>query len=374
MTSDLSAQQPAARWPVRDAASIVVASVPATHVYVRHLSPPDGGGPTRLPDPDPDDRTRSAEQRWWPPVMLRASWAAEADFDLMHIQFGFDAEHPHDLAELTRVLRRRGKPLVHTVHDLRNPHHQSRELHDAQLDVLLPAADAVVTLTAGAAAEIKRRWGRVARVVPHPHVVDIPTMTRARVRRENHSTEEFRVGLHLKSLRASMDPMRILPTLVRTAAALPGCVLQVNAHRDVLDRDGARRDAELAEYLDRRAAEGALELRVHDYFTDAQLWDYLGALDASVLPYRFGTHSGWLEACRDLGTTVIAPTCGYYSDQGPVLSFVHDESHFDARSLTDAVTRAWRERPQLGATVEERCTQRRQVADAHAHIYRSLLW
>ena len=71
---------------------------------------------------------------------------------------------------------------------------------------------------------------------------------------------------------------------------------------------------------------GLLDLRVHDYFTDDELWRYLSSLDVSVLPYRFGTHWGWLEACRDLGTAVIAPTCGYFADQAPVLSYQHDEA------------------------------------------------
>ena len=31
---------------------LVIASVPANHVYVRHLAPEDGSGPVRLPDPD----------------------------------------------------------------------------------------------------------------------------------------------------------------------------------------------------------------------------------------------------------------------------------------------------------------------------------
>ena len=59
---------------------------------------------------------------------------------------------------------------------------------------------------------------------------------------------------------------------------------------------------------------------MHDYFSDDELWDYLHALDVSVLPYRFGTHSGWLEACHDLGTTVVAPTCGFYAEQRPCLT------------------------------------------------------
>ncbi|NYD42664.1 glycosyltransferase family 1 protein [Nocardioides panaciterrulae] len=352
---------------------MVVASVPANHVYVRHLAPELGEGPRRLPDPDPDDPRRSAAQRWWPPAMLDPHWAAEAEFDVFHVQFGFDSRDPADLRDLVEVLRSRGKPYVHTVHDLRNPHHASRELHDAQLDVLIPAADAVVTLTRGAADEIARRWGREAIVLPHPHVVDLPTMRQAQERRRARPRDTFRVGLHVKSLRASMDPLRLLPTLIRTVGRLPGAVLQVNAHHDVLDDDGPRRDAQLAELLTTAAAAGDLDLRVHDFLPDDELWAYLSSLDVSVLPYRFGTHSGWLEACRDLGTTVVAPTCGYFADQGPVLSYRHDEDGFDPDSLMDAVGTAYRDRPDLGASVEERRRQRRDVADAHQQLYRSLL-
>jgi hypothetical protein len=92
-----------------------------------------------------------------------------------------------------------------------------------------------------------------------------------------------------------------------------------------------------------------------------------------VLPYRFGTHSGWLEACRDLGTTVVAPTCGYYAEQGPVLSFDMGEEHFDEDSLAAAVVRAYEERPPFAATVPERRRQRAFVAAAHDDIYRSVM-
>ena len=102
------------------------------------------------------------------------------DFDVFHLHFGFDACDPAELAELVATLRRRGKPFVFTVHDLRNPHHSRREAHDAQLDVLVPAADALVTLTQGAAAEIRRRWGREAVVIPHPHVVELADISRSR--------------------------------------------------------------------------------------------------------------------------------------------------------------------------------------------------
>jgi len=350
-----------------------VASVPSTHVYIRHLSPVEGPSPfTYLPDPDPDDPTQPARGRWWPPAMLDPQWVRHADFDVFHVQFGFDARSPEDLAALVEALRERGKPFVQTVHDLRNPHHPDRTLHDAQLDVLVPAADALVTLTDGAAAEIRRRWGREAHVIAHPHVIDFATMERLQRDRDDRRRDEFRVGVHIKSLRQSMDPLPVIRVLAEQLRQIPGGVLQVNGHHDVLDPDGARRDEEVATWLADAAAQGLVDLRVHDFLPDADLFAYLGSLDVAVLPYRFGTHSGWLEACRDAGTTVVAPTCGHYADQGPVLTYGFDEQHFDADSLREAIRVAHEERPDHRVTVAERRAQRDHVARLHEQLYRSL--
>jgi glycosyltransferase involved in cell wall biosynthesis len=349
---------------------ITVASVPGSHVYVRHIAAEHPDGVRRLRDPDPTDPVRSAEQIWWPPVMLRPEWATSHDFDVFHIQFGFDAWEPSELSRLLAALRRRGRPLVHTVHDLRNPHHPDRGLHDAQLDVLVPAADALITLTPGAAQEIRRRWGRSAAVLPHPHVVELARMRKGA---ERPVGSPFRVGLHIKSLRASMEPLRLLPDLVRAVRDLPGAILQVNGHRDVLAADGDRYHARLAAYLERGAARGELELHVHDFFSDDELWDYLESLDVSVLPYRFGTHSGWLEACRDLGTAVVAPSCGYYADQGPVHSYIHDEDLYDGDSLQRAIREAWAAGAPRPLSAEVRRAQRAAIAAAHRDLYLSVL-
>jgi glycosyltransferase involved in cell wall biosynthesis len=357
-----------------DSSALVVASVPADHPYIRHLGPEQGGGPVRLTDPDPDDPGRSAEQRWWPPVMLRPDWVGSHEFDLLHLHFGFDSRTPDELAGLVGALRAQGRPFVFTVHDLRNPHHPTGELHEAQLDVLVNGADALITLTRGAAEEIRRRWGREARVVPHPHVVDFRTMQVAADARARRRTGAFRVGLHVKSVRASMDPLAVLPVLEETVAGLSGAVLQVNVHHELYDRDGRHHDPAVAAAIDAVAGHRHVDVRVHDYLADDRaFFSYLSSLDASVLPYRFGTHSGWLEACRDLGTTVIAPTCGYYAEQGPVLAYGLDEHHFDATSLVDAVTAAYDERPPFGATVAERRRQRAAVAAAHDEVYRSVV-
>ena len=348
-------------------------------MYVRHLASETGTGPLRLPDPDPAEASRPAGQRWWPPVMLDPAWVTDHadEIDLLHLHFGFDARSVADLEAWVGALRRSRVPFVYTVHDLRNPHHPSRELHDRQLDVLVPAADKLITLTRGAAAEIRTRWGREAIVLPHPHVVPFETMQAARAMRDTRaqrgSEHPFTVGLHLKSLRPSMAPDRVLPVLVDAVAGLPEAVLRVDVHCDVMTPGGPRHDAALARRLRTDAAAGRIDLRVHDYFSDAELWHYLAGLDVSVLPYRFGTHSGWLEACRDLGTTIVAPSCGYFAEQGPVLEYVHEEGHFDAGSLAAAIQHAYAVRPSFGASVEERRAQRREVAAGHDLVYDAAL-
>lgn len=360
-----------------DRRTIRVASVPASHVYVHHLAPvhdaEDEPRIERLADPDPDDPARPAGAKWWPPTMLEPAWVrANPGFDLMHLQFGFDARTPAQLEQLVEALRETGRPLVYTVHDLRNPHHQTREAHDAQLDVLIPAADALVTLTPGAAAEIRRRWDVEARVLPHPHVVDLETMRRASARPPREPGDPFRIGVHVKSLRASMNPLPVVRALSEIVRELPGAVLQVNGHTDVL-RPGERHDRPLAELLEQQAAAGLLELHVHDFLDDAALWAYLSSLDVSVLPYRFGTHSGWLEACRDLGTAVIAPDCGYYREQGPVFEYRNRDDDFDPASLRSAVLAAYAAGSPAPAGIAERIAERDAVARAHAQLYGELV-
>ncbi|MFM6851231.1 MAG: glycosyltransferase family 1 protein [Terrabacter sp.] len=352
--------------------SPVIASVPSGHVYVRHLSAPDGDpAVTRLPDPKP--RADVPDAQWWPPRMLEAGWVdSHADeFDLMHVHFGFDAVSPADLGELVASLRRHGKPLVLTVHDLRNPHHVEPALHDAQLGVLVEAADAVLTLTRGAAAEIRARWGREAVVVPHPHVVE---QQRAARPREPH--DGFVIGVHVKSLRAGMDPLPVIDEIVAVLHDLPGARLRVDAHTDVMTPGYDRHAPDLAARLHRLEAAGLVELHVHDYFTDDELWDYLQSLDVSVLPYRFGTHSGWLEACYDLGTIVAAPDCGYYADQRPCLTYAAPaggRAGSGAPALGDVLRWAFVERPQWRADPGDRRRERAEIARVHAQVYSGVL-
>jgi glycosyltransferase involved in cell wall biosynthesis len=359
---------PAARLPTQ---VIRVASVPSGHVYVRHLSSlGENDGVTRLPDPRPTG-IAAPQQQWWPPAMLDPRWIEENanTFDVFHVHFGFDAMSPQGLDQVVAALRRSGKPLVYTVHDLRNPHHATAGDHDRHLDVLIPQADALITLTDGAARAIQRRWGRRPRVLPHPHVLRLDQLAPRAAR----DSETFVVGIHCKSVRAGMDPAGVISGLLPLVGELPGLRLRVNAHRDVFDADGARHDPALRALLDEAQETGSAEVEVHDYFSDDLLWTYLRSLDVSVLPYRFGTHSGWLEACYDVGTTVIAPSCGFYREQRPTLGFRHDESGLDAVSLRDAVRSAYDRRPTWQASVAGRRAERSALAAAHRQVYEHVL-
>ncbi|MDX8153114.1 hypothetical protein SK069_16060 [Patulibacter brassicae] len=290
------------------------------------------------------------------------------------MHFGFDAKTPEELREVVAALRECGRPLVVTVHDLRNPHHADVALHDRQLTELVRGATALVTLTPGAAAAIEARWGRRARVIPHPHVVEP-----ARMRRPRPARSGFVVGVHAKSLRANMDVPAVAAALAETVAELPDATLRIDLHDELLDPDDHWYAPDVAEeLLALGRTHEAVEVRVHPYFSDDELWDYLQELDVSVLPYRFGTHSGWLEACHDLGTAVVVPDCGHYAEQGPpCLLHHHDEDGLDAASLRAAVRAAHADRaaPRKSPEVRiaRRLGERRAIAAAHREVYEAAL-
>ncbi|MEE2032947.1 glycosyltransferase family protein [Rhodococcus chondri] len=350
---------------------IRVASVPASHVYVRHLASPGGDdGVIRLPDPIPADG-RKVPGGWWPPLMLEPNWITEhhTEFDVFHIHFGFDAIGPEQLQDIVAELDDHGIPLVYTVHDLRNPHHRDPGAHAKQLDVLIPAARELITLTPGAAARIRSQWGRQATVLPHPHVVE-----REWCERPRRSGGPFTVGVHAKSLRANMDLFPVLDTLTETVRTLPDAILRIDVHDEIFDADNPYwHNPEAGKRILEYGKHSHVDVRVHPYFSDDELWQYLADLSVSVLPYRFGTHSGWLEACIDLGTAVVAPSCGFYGEQRPCGVYTLDETRFDPRSLDRAVRTLYETRQFPRASWPERMCERRELARAHRAVYERAL-
>ena len=311
-------------------APLRIASLPCNHPYIRHLAPVEGdAGVFRLPDPPVPGAPAG---QWWPSPLLEPSWWAEhaRDVDVLHVHFGFEHRTADELRALTGLLRTVGVPLVLTVHDLVCPHLTDQRPYEQALDVLVPAATAVLTLTRGAAAEIARRWGREAAVLPHPHVVPLERMARPRP-----ASDGLVVGLHAKP-RANNDPEAVRPELAHAVAALPG--------------------ARLAPIPERR-------------LTDDELWDHLASHDVLVLAYRSGTHSGFVEACHDLGTTVVAPRVGHLAEQQPLVTYDFGVPG----SLTAALREVHATRPHWQADPAARAAQRAALAAAHAAVYRGVL-
>ena len=343
---------------------ITVASVPSGHRYVAHLDTSDSRV-RRLPDPIPEGA--DSNDRWWPPRWLEPAWLSDHidDFDVFHLHFGFDAIPTDRLHQVVDLLHRHNKPLVFTAHDLHNPHFRDNTFHLEQLNVLVRSADEVITLTPGAATEIAERWGVEATVIPHPHVAPLGLIGRHRDRRG-----EFVVGVHAKSLRANLDPLAVLDTIVTAAAGLPDTHVRVDLDSNAFDPGADQRTADHAAIISDYATAHGVDLRIHDRFDDNELWRYLTEIDVSVLSYRFGTHSGWLEACYDLGTAVIAPDCGYFADQKPCRTYDFGVDRFDPISLTEALTTAHAERDSTPAASRvAREIERQSISAMHDAIY-----
>jgi GT2 family glycosyltransferase len=331
---------------------IRLASVPARHPYIEAVRP-EGAVPVQ-----PDRVVGWEPDPLLEPEVLRTT----ADgIDVIHLHFGYDHLTVQQLQAWLAVRRAHRLPLVVTVHDLRNPHHSEPALHEQQLNLLLDEADDVVTLTADAAAIIEHRYGRTARVLAHP-TLSAPTVGIA--------TQPGLVTLHLKSFRRNVVDAPALIEAAAEGACSAGGRLRVDVHSDVTASSSLQAVRQAA----RRA--GA-ELCEHARFADDELTAYLSRSHVAVLPYRVGTHSGWLELCRDLGTRVVAPNCGCYGGDGGqwphVISYVNDERvGFDPDSLTQAVASAVQEPAPAPADRGERLYQRSRIRTAHERIYREL--
>lgn len=341
---------------------ITVASAPRRHSYTRHLLHP-AVPVTHVATPD---RGYRAAQ------VMDARWVdAHADeLDVFHVHFGF-GDVPDDQVEAwLAALHRHGIPLVYTAHDLENPHLEDQARHRRQLDVLMARADAVVTLTGRASDRIRRRWGRDATVIPHPHVVDLRTAAAA-ARRPQRPAGEVVVGVHCKDNRAGMDVWPTLQAVLEVIADRADVRLRVDVRPGL-----AREDPDLARRVSRLAGHPRVEVRVMGYVPDGVLWRYLMAIDVAVLPYVGGTHSGWAEACVDVGTAVVVPDDLAVADQHPPPRVVGVRRRgvgpdpADLAAAIDAVRAHGRPRP---PTPGQRAAQRLAIARRHHALYADLI-
>jgi hypothetical protein len=312
--------------------------------------------------------------------MLDAGWitAHAEEFDVMHVHFGVESLPPASLERVLDALRTAGRPLVYTVHDLTHPQLAAADQarHLVQLDLLIAGAGALITLTPGAAREIESHWGRPAHVIGHPAMrtglpppVDVDRKA-AQV-----------VGVHLRDLRPGVDGPGSVALLAGALDRLHAEEVRVRGQVWMHDRV---RDASAAGEV-RRICAGAdaIGLVQAPRSTDAGLEAQLAGLAVSMLPYRHGTHSGWLELCVDLGVPVVGPAFGHFADQSPDPAAYRSFIPGDPASLTDALTPllaspvavpgSLARARAIAAAADRREREREAIVAAHVAVYRSLL-
>jgi hypothetical protein len=319
-----------------------VATIPSHDAYVAAVLPPDVVRvDADLPSP------------WLDVAHLEAH--AE-DIDVLHL-------HTRDAGAAAlagqcwaETVRRLGVPLVVTVHRLPRSAGRIRTAvearHDAHLEAVLATAEVVLTLTPGAADEIADRFGRTAIVVAHPSVT-VPDPDRG--------AERGVVGLRLGPPSPGVPDAGALVRATLSGAVSGGGRLRVLAGDE---RWAGPLAAELA-------ARGELELVVH---APADLPAQLQELHVAVLPEPCGTHSRDLEVCRDVGTRVVAPTCGWFAEQwSEVVPYATDErGRLDPLSLTGAVDAALARPMPRPADRVWRAEQQAAVRQVHAAVYRQV--
>lgn len=356
-------------------ADLVVQSVPCGHPYVtavRSALADAGAATTFLPDPPAPG---APPGQWWPHPALEPGWAtaARGHVDLVHLQFGFEGRSPAELTAWIESLHASGISLVHTVHDLVDPHAADDARYAAKLDVLLQAADALTTLTEGAAREVASRCGRSPIVHPHPNIVEPAWADAPRIRSTGRigptqgiGRPAWTVSVHLKSLRANVD-LDVVDTLLDAVGEMGGATLRLHVHPEVLDPTDPRHRPALAARL--AVPPAGVDVRVHPALTDEELWADLLDADLAVLPYSRSTHSGWLEMCHALGTPVLAPDLGHLADQRPVRTWVAGDLDDLRAALGDARRRhVAGERPARPDS-SARAADAAKVADAHRRAY-----
>lgn len=340
---------------------IRVASIPAAHPYVRAIT--DSRQVHVLPDPPVPG---AAAGQWWPPVALTSEWLVSHadDYDLLHVHFGLESFSPEQLSAALDAARRLGRPVVYTVHDLENPQLVDQEPYRALLDVIVPAADHLITLTADAAAEIERTWHRRSRVLVHPTLLEGVIAPR---RTDDGVT---RVGIHLRDLRPNIDAEHAVSAAAEAAALLVASGLPVEF--DIVMNDRVRSEETAARVIAAADTHPAVTLRRTPHLSDAEIETWFAGLQLFVLPYHHGTHSGWVELCYDLGVRVAGTDVGHIGAQHPGDFAVVDLD--DARTLADAVRQAAAARPApSSAPLEQRrrarLAERAAVREAHARLY-----
>lgn len=325
-----------------------ITAIPSAHPYVAAVTGPDAGVTVLDDHADPG--------HWWPHPLLENGGGAiaAAQSDVVHVHFGFEHRTAAQLAAFAGEVHAGGAKLVVTVHDLDCPHVTDQAAYRRSLGALVTRADAVVTLTDSAADECDRLFGVRPHVIAHPPIVAADRARDLMARRPRRPD----VSLSYKNLRRNTVTDSALPRAIAEALGA-GSRLRIHIF------PGTPLEAALRELADDMGGDRVV-LDVSGPKDDDELHGDLAECTVAVLPYAFGTHSGWLEMCRDLGLRVVAPTVGHYAGQSDRPGAVTTADTRDPGAVAAAVGAA------LAGGPLERGTGARAAA-AHGELYREVL-
>jgi hypothetical protein len=340
---------------------ITVAALPGRGLYVRHLGHPEGVDGVHRPTVPPPGAP--ATPAWFEPAWL--------DHHLDEVQVvHVHGLSPHCTPDAARAaaeqVRGAGKPLVLTAYHLSDPTGADEELYSGTLGTLVEVADAVVTLTETAAAEVRDRWSTESVVLPHPHAVDFVRMHRERPVRQ---CDALVVGTHLGSLQGPTDHEAFITALAEAVATAGDAYLLAHIHENVLDPGSTSYNLAAARRIDETVHAVGGVVQTHRPLSDAQLWDHLARLDVSVVPPTPGSHSIWPEACHDLGTRVVLPEGAHAAAQQQCLTYTCGPDGPDVGSLVKALRAARRAGPATPADPAQRWTERVCIAERLRNLY-----
>jgi hypothetical protein len=310
--------------------------------------------------------------RSMPGASFTPSWlrAHLDEVQVVHVHALRPGQDPEQVSAAVEVVRASNTPLVVTGYHLRDPCGGDPEVYAAQLDALIPYADAVVTLTHTAATEMRLRWGLEAIVVPHPHVVDFVRMHRQRLPHRG----PLRVGVHLSNLQLGQDPVLLVQALTRAATAVDDIRLVIHAHETAADPGSSCYAPAAVREIHRLVLAAGGTLRVHRPFTESQLWDHLAGVDISLLPDLHGSHSIWPEACTDLGTQPLIPAATHAAAQQPCVTYrPHSSVEALADELATALLTAHEKRTVAPVDPQRRWSERVRGAETLRALYEQLL-
>lgn len=217
-------------------------------------------------------------------------------FDVLHLHT-VELSSVHELETLSVRLRKGGKGLVFTLHDLVPNIEADRAAFNEKTRVVSRTAACVITLTQAAADLALDRFGVEASVAPHGFAAP-PALI---ARRATGGSGLLAFG--------ALRPNRDLVGLARAWHLLnsPRPPLQI-VLRSLGSADRERYAGDLVEL--ERIAHAAPDLTVETVsrvLSASELAQRCEPAMALIMPYRSITHSGQLELARDLGLAAVVP-------------------------------------------------------------------